>query len=338
MNFSLVKSPVVVLGEIPAGERAAVRSVLLKLQLPIYAEAHSGLREDKDLSALVLRSGDRFFTLARVRESFDSVIRIGGVPTVRLWRDLEEKCRHWPVISIHNLKWSGLSRVREPATSYSAGLAALLAASEFPSVKNGTVKNILELDSERAEKLQQLFAKYPLAEPTMFATISAALPHDARVFVGNSLPIREWDLAASYRQPLEVASNRGLNGIDGLVSTFLGWSLPQVENVLVLGDLSALYDLSGLWPLTRGLVKNSCKIVVINNGGGRIFKRMFRDDKFENSHEIKFSAWAEMFGLPYAEYRGGQWPSLTGSAVIEAVPDNQQTEQFNNEYESLFFN
>jgi 2-succinyl-5-enolpyruvyl-6-hydroxy-3-cyclohexene-1-carboxylate synthase len=265
------------------------------------------------------------------------VIRIGGVPTVRLWRDLEDKLHKWPVLAIHNVEWSGLGRDKNPAVSYADGLREIMRT--VPPAK--APSPALVFDVNYREQLEDLFERFPLAEQTLVHEISERLSDDARVFVGNSLPIREWDLAASYKRQFTVASNRGLNGIDGLVSTFLGWSLPEVENVLILGDLSALYDLSGLWPLTTGLVKNTCKIFVINNGGGRIFHRMFQNkvkntDVFENPHSIKFDAWAEMFGLPYARYAGHKWPAIEGSAIVEVTPENLQTELFSNNYEEIF--
>lgn len=337
-----MKNPLIILGEIPERERATVKEVLLKLHRPIYAESHSGLREDPDLRPYILRSGDRFFSSPKVLECFDSVIRIGGVPTVRLWRDLEDKLVHWPVLAVHHVPWSGLARDKNPALDYADGLREIMRTvppSKAPSLA-------LIMDVKFRERLEGLLERFPLSEPSLIAQISRSLPERSRVFVGNSLPIREWDLAATYEKSYSVASNRGLNGIDGLVSTFLGWSLPDYENVLVLGDLSALYDLNGLWPLTQGIVKNACKIIVINNGGGRIFHRMFRsrgpearEDRsalFENPHQIKFQGWAEMFGLRYARYTGGRWPNIEGSAVIEVIPENLQTEMFFDRYDEIF--
>jgi 2-succinyl-5-enolpyruvyl-6-hydroxy-3-cyclohexene-1-carboxylate synthase len=270
-------------------------------------------------------------------ENFDSVIRIGAVPTVRLWRDLEDKLHRWPVFAVHSVGWSGLGRDKNAAVNYADGLREIMRT--VPPAR--APSPALAFDVSLAERRDELLEKFPLSEPALMRKISEHLPAGARVFVGNSLPIREWDLAASYKRPFAVASNRGLNGIDGLVSTFLGWSLRDVENVLILGDLSALYDLSGLWPLATGLVKNVCKIFVINNGGGRIFHRMFRDklantDLFENPHSLKFDAWAEMFGLPYVRYAGQHWPELRGSAIVEVLPENLQTELFSNHYEEMF--
>lgn len=67
-----------------------------------------------------------------------------------------------------------------------------------------------------------------------------------------------------------VDCNRGVSGIDGSVSTALGASLPYPHpTMLVTGDMSMQYDLAAL---SSTLVSPKLKIVVLNNGGGGIFR------------------------------------------------------------------
>jgi len=109
------------------------------------------------------------------------------------------------------------------------------------------------------------------------------------------------------------------------VSSFLGWARPGVENWAVLGDLTALYDLSALWAL-RHLDDFRLRIVVINNGGGRIFQRMFQNPRFQNRHATTFGAWAEMWG---AEYYGELPAGVVGrAAIVELVPNESETDAF----------
>ena len=71
--------------------------------------------------------------------------------------------------------------------------------------------------------------------------LSRQIPGDARLFIGNSLPVREWDFAASIGATKDVFANRGTNGIDGLVSTFAGVGKEDGANWAVIGDLSLMY-------------------------------------------------------------------------------------------------
>ena len=96
------------------------------------------------------------------------------------------------------------------------------------------------------------------------------------VFLGNSLPIREWNLFAQWTRPVPaVRANRGANGIDGQISTWLGWTADVSETWALIGDLTALYDLAAPFVLdqinTEGRV-----LAVINNSGGKIFERLPR--------------------------------------------------------------
>jgi 2-succinyl-5-enolpyruvyl-6-hydroxy-3-cyclohexene-1-carboxylate synthase len=127
------------------------------------------------------------------------------------------------------------------------------------------------------------------------------------MYLGNSLPIREWDLAAT-REPrgFTIEANRGANGIDGQLSTFFGQCDPSRPNVCVIGDLTAIYDSNAPWIVPQLEPGIDFRIVIINNGGGRIFSRVpslrsldpaTRERMIENSHALHFDHWAAMWGI-----------------------------------------
>ncbi|MCB9654953.1 MAG: 2-succinyl-5-enolpyruvyl-6-hydroxy-3-cyclohexene-1-carboxylic-acid synthase [Deltaproteobacteria bacterium] len=106
--------------------------------------------------------------------------------------------------------------------------------------------------------------------------VFASVPEGGIVMLGNSLAIRHADglVPASTVRPLRaVLSQRGVNGIDGLISGAAGSALAaECPLVLILGDVSCLHDVSGL--LAAQKVKTPFVIVVLNNGGGRIFEQL----------------------------------------------------------------
>jgi 2-succinyl-5-enolpyruvyl-6-hydroxy-3-cyclohexene-1-carboxylate synthase len=153
------------------------------------------------------------------------------------------------------------------------------------------------------------------------------------------LPIREWDLAVDHQaHPLRVFGNRGANGIDGQLSTFLGWANGEATNWAVVGDLTALYDLSALW-VTGQLPSAQWRIVIINNQGGQIFKRMFKKDIFLNAHQIQFQAWAQMWGWDYiltSSVDSLDKHHFSDRQIIEVHPDAEQTQQFWDQWEQAW--
>lgn len=110
-----------------------------------------------------------------------------------------------------------------------------------------------------------------LDEATALATVVDALPPSSTLMLGNSLPVREADLFAPARAGgVRVLTQRGANGIDGLVAGAAGAASVDDEPLtLVLGDVSFVHDLTSL-VAARDLGR-ALAIVVLDNGGGRIF-------------------------------------------------------------------
>jgi 2-succinyl-5-enolpyruvyl-6-hydroxy-3-cyclohexene-1-carboxylate synthase len=195
----------------------------------------------------------------------------------------------------------------------------------------------IEWDRKIHAELQTILMDEPQSEPGMIAALSRRIPKQSQVYLGNSLPIREWDLAAVAKaQGFEIWASRGLNGIDGQVSTFLGFARPDTDNWAILGDLTALYDLPGPWILSQ-MKDISITIGIINNGGGKIFSRMFSQKEFQNQHPVRFKAWADLWGLEFESWdRVPQGMSThPGHRMIEMVPQEEATQRFWKKYQEL---
>lgn len=310
----------VVVSAILEEDREAVRQFLLKLNAPVYLEAHSGLREDKLLSALKVTQPNKLFEAAdQAGYQIDRVLRIGSVPTFRPWRDLEMRT-DIQVCSLSHLPFSGLScgqLIHVPLKPFLESIAEIKRFSLEPA------QMWLAQDTEAQQVRYKNYQTNPQTEPAMVHHLSKIIPGDSMVYLGNSLPIREWDLAATTEQRnFAMYANRGANGIDGQISTFLGLCKPERENWAIIGDLTAIYDMAGLWILQQ-MPDILVRLVIINNSGGQIFKPMFPGEKvFLHSHRFNFKPLAEMWGMEYLRLNEIPGPIHLASkhTLIELVP------------------
>ncbi len=165
------------------------------------------------------------------------------------------------------------------------------------------------------------------------------LPDGGQLFLGNSLLVRLVDALAQLPAGYPVYSNRGASGIDGLLSTAAGVQRGQPRPTLVLlGDISALYDLNALALLRHAPAP--LVLVIVNNNGGQIFSMLptpasQRERYFCMPQDVNFSHAAAMFGLHYA--RPDSWPTLQqtvaecwqrgGVSLIELVVEAEQGAQ-----------
>lgn len=323
-------NPVVIVGILPEKAYGTVLDFLRNYKAPVYCEGISSLRGHPDLKGVELRAGEQMVPRLVDSGICDSVLRIGGVPTLRFWRDLEGKYKDLPVFSVGFNHFTGLSRGVTHVSSLE-----ILSQVEFERKPELDARATFE-DEKMASATRVLLKKYPRSEQGMIYALSH-LTHGGSVYLGNSLPVRYWDSSSSHDcLPRRVAGNRGANGIDGQISTFLGWAHENDNNWCIVGDLTVMYDLSSLW-VTSQIQTSKLKIVIINNGGGKIFQRMFKKDIFLNKHNICFQSFAKLWSWDYQEWSEvPAQPQLSDRQVLELKPDSQQTEDFWKEYELLW--
>ena len=82
--------------------------------------------------------------------------------------------------------------------------------------------------------------------------------------------IRYYELFHKKKCTVQSYCNRGTSGIDGCVSTAIGSAVSSKKGVtLIIGDISFFYDSNALW---NNYIPNNFRIILINNGGGNIFR------------------------------------------------------------------
>lgn len=157
------------------------------------------------------------------------------------------------------------------------------------------------------EKRQELHGQYvekiPFSDFKVFETLLKNIPQDYVVHLSNSSTIRYaqlFKLDPSYK----IYCNRGTSGIDGSTSTAIGAAcISEDPTILLTGDLGFFYDSNALW---NKYIPGSFRIVVINNGGGGIFRILpgnkdseTFDNFFETVHDLNAEALCRMFSFDY---------------------------------------
>lgn len=157
------------------------------------------------------------------------------------------------------------------------------------------------------------FPQEPFGEFEATHQVLKSLPAGSVLHLANSMPVRYANLLGGLiaAKQIRVASNRGTSGIDGCLSTAVGFALASpVLNVVLTGDMAFHYDRNALWsdPIPENL-----KIIVLNNHGGGIFRLIEGpaglpelEEYFETRQMLRAENTCRDFGLRYLHCRSRQ--------------------------------
>ncbi|MEN8672537.1 2-succinyl-5-enolpyruvyl-6-hydroxy-3-cyclohexene-1-carboxylic-acid synthase [Nocardioides sp.] len=185
-----------------------------------------------------------------------------------------------------------------------------------------------EADRAVGRRLDALLASVPDLTPyEAVGAVSRAVPPEGLLVVGPSSPIRDLDLMA---RPTPVGSrrktvaNRGLSGIDGVVSTAIGVTLARdaqrgsSRSLALMGDVTFLHDSNGL-VLGPGQPTPDLTIVVVNDDGGSIFTML---EQGAPEHADRFEA---LFGTPHGVDVGSLCAATrTPHLRVRSLPELEQ--------------
>jgi 2-succinyl-5-enolpyruvyl-6-hydroxy-3-cyclohexene-1-carboxylate synthase len=294
---------VVVIGRLPVGEQDKVDAILdlaKKLGWPVMADAASGAR----LRPGVIRHADWMLQRHDVPLP-ERVLHFGGALVSKRIGKWLSACRGADCLQVRIFPerldpWEqhpvfirdGIQHFCESVKPFALPMAADSWIESWPRADLAVGAAI-----EAA-----LHADDALSEPAILRALAdIAAETNWPVFLGNSMPIRDFDscVAAVSNDVVNVFANRGASGIDGNIAAVAGLALGCASPLLaVMGDLAALHDLNSL-PLLQGL---PVTLVIINNGGGGIFRFLPIDvDErlLETPHAWEFRGAAQQFGMEY---------------------------------------
>lgn len=254
----------------------AVLDLARSLGWPVWADASSPLRHGKDPEGLVVTHYERIARSEELAAALkpEAVLLLGEPPTSKVCRQWLEAVQPQAWLLENRLPSGNVMGLHQRRLSWD-GSESLLGRFQSVAEDAEFLRRWQQLESAW-RRGQQAFVESDglLHEGRISWLLGNHLPSGTPVFIASSLAIRdaEWFWPKSDRG-YRVQTNRGANGIDGLVSSALGMAtIRQQSSVLLCGDLAFLHDVGGL-AAGRNL-STHLTIIVIQNEGGGIFEHL----------------------------------------------------------------
>ncbi len=161
----------------------------------------------------------------------------------------------------------------------------------------------------RSKRLEYIH-RIPFSDLLAFYHIGSSVPRDYQLHLANSSTIRYTQLF-NWHSSIKMFCNRGTSGIDGSTSTAIGASVySKKPTLLITGDLSFFYDSNALW---NGHIRPDFRILLINNGGGGIFRILPGQEDtpnfetyFETVQNLDAKHICNLYGFEHTEVSGSK--------------------------------
>lgn len=239
---------------------------------PIFADITSNLRLLNDSHLF------HHFDLALINSTFnqrffkEKIIKLGGrITSKRFWAWADS------VNEASMLSLNDSHQVIDPIGKFEHYFIAnlddmfdQLLTKLRPSFTNHAL-DMMKCNDRLGHLLQGFFEKKSSNEGYFAARLISQISEPTNILVSSSMPIRDLDqFAKPVDVKLNILSNRGASGIDGVISTAVGVAIADKNPTIVLiGDVAFLHDTNGLMLIP--FAKAPLLIVIINNAGGGIF-------------------------------------------------------------------
>ena len=197
-------------------------------------------------------------------------------------------------------------------------------------------QNLQKLAGQAIDETSEQFTFH---ESQLAMILMKTLARGEQLFVANSNAIRLVDrLSGVSENSFQIFGNRGVNGIDGILSTVAGLAMQtKARTYLLVGDLTLFHDMNGLQLLKS--YQLPVTIILLNNNAGGIFSFLSQrsltaddfDPLFATPLDLDFAQVAKTYELAYqkveseADFEQAMANSrkLTGANLIELTSQAQ---------------
>jgi len=275
------------------GDASAISELAVSLGWPVLADSRSGCQ---GISESVVHFDSLIRCQAFVEKHVPEVVlRIGESPSSKVLNQYVTKSRAFQVhVSASENTFDADSQVSmhisSNPTTFCRGISRLINVASDP--KN--LSQWVNADQKARATIAKEFAssQNALNAPQVAFISRSSLSKGDNLFVSSSMPVRDLEWFGGDCSLLHVFSNRGANGIDGVIASAIGVAIATRQKTLVLlGDVAFLHDSSSLTALADRDV--DLKIVVTDNDGGGIFHYL------PQAEIVSEQVFEKLFGTPH---------------------------------------
>lgn len=299
--ISGAKKPLIIIGPTaPKDDLSSVRDLAEKLHCPVLSESTIDSQNLINGFTGFLRNKSLINELEP-----DLILRFGFQPTTK---SLELGLNSWKPENHYH--FAATQDWQDATFTDSKHISWMGRPLSFDKIRSSTQKNWFQ-DWKKAEQGFQTYYKRSisnvpaLTDGSVYHHLTPQVPDDHFLAVSNSFPARDIQLFGRQSSQIPLFLNRGASGIDGVTSTAIGLSLGlQKPGLLFTGDLAFLHDTNAL--LNQKLLDQPLIIVVINNGGGSIFRMLpieqheqFFKSYFETPQSVDIEKLVDSYDIPY---------------------------------------
>jgi len=278
----------------------AVYALATALDWPVLADPASSLRADGPQADSIIHGADLLLRDATVAAALapQLIVRFGAQPTsaaISGWMARHAAADVWLVDPANGFRDPQHRATRHLRANSRQFCRILSQAAAGPAVRETDWRSRWQHADRvaRAGAVAACDMERRFLTPHLARAIWAGLPDGAALYAANSMVIRDVDAFADHRNAsLRLLANRGVNGIDGMVSSALGAAAALGRpTVLWCGDLALLHDVSGL--LAGTMQGADLTIVVSNDDGGGIFEYL------PAARTLPRPVFEQMFAVPH---------------------------------------
>lgn len=333
----------------------------MKLNYPIVADGTSSIRFGKFNKTNIISNASAFLSSKKFNLKFspELILQFGYAPTSNVLLEFFKNTKSKKIAvnklgELHDPSRTTEKIIKTEPVNFLKEFLSTIDAEKIKFTNNKRWLKIFQNAEKISESVKQNFlqkADFPF-EGKVITELLKSLPNKANLIIANSTPVRDFDLfTAPSNKKINLIFNRGVSGIDGIISTAAGVSASlKTPTFLVTGDLSFFHDLNGL----HTVVNNSLNlnIVLINNNGGGIFRMMpvsntlkhkYFNKYFITPHNIDFAFAIKAFGGNYFKIKS--WneldKQLSGTAklrglnIFEIFSDSEKSFKIRKSYKEM---